>query len=50
VLRSLGNPALLNNLPAELSTFVGRATELKEILPLVDSLANASLRQTMRLR
>ena len=35
--RSLGNPALLNNLPAELSTFVGRATELKEILPLVDS-------------
>ena len=37
MLRSLGNPALLNNLPAELSTFVGRATELKEILPLVDS-------------
>jgi predicted ATPase/class 3 adenylate cyclase len=37
VLRSLGNPALLNNLPAELSTFVGRATELKEILPLVES-------------
>ena len=34
-LRSLGNPTLLNNLPAELSTFVGRATELKEILPLV---------------
>jgi predicted ATPase/class 3 adenylate cyclase len=36
-LRSLGNPALLNNLPAELSTFVGRATELKEILSLVGS-------------
>jgi predicted ATPase/class 3 adenylate cyclase len=36
-LRSLGHPALLNNLPAELSTFVGRTTELKEILPLVDS-------------
>jgi predicted ATPase/class 3 adenylate cyclase len=36
-LRSLGNPTLLNNLPAELSTFVGRAAELKDILPLVDS-------------
>jgi predicted ATPase/class 3 adenylate cyclase len=36
-LRSLGNPALLNNLPAELSAFVGRAAELKEILSLVDS-------------
>jgi predicted ATPase/class 3 adenylate cyclase len=36
-LRSLGNPALLNNLPAELSTFVGRAPELKKILSLVDS-------------
>src|SRR5579872_6916703 len=36
-LRSLGNPTLLNNLPAELSAFVGRAAELKEILPLVDS-------------
>jgi predicted ATPase/class 3 adenylate cyclase len=36
-LRSLGNPALLNNLPAELSAFVGRVAELKEILRLVDS-------------
>ena len=36
-LRSLGNPALLNNLPAELSTFVGRAAELKEVLSLVAS-------------
>ena len=36
-LRSLGNPTLLNNLPAELSAFVGRAAELKEILPLVES-------------
>jgi predicted ATPase/class 3 adenylate cyclase len=36
-LRSLGNPTLLNNLPAELSTFVGRAAELKEVLSLVSS-------------
>jgi len=36
-LRSLGNPALLNNLPAELSTFVGRAAELKEVRALVGS-------------
>jgi predicted ATPase len=36
-LRSLGNPTLMNNLPEELSTFVGRAAELKEILPLVKS-------------
>ena len=36
-LRSLGNPALLNNLPAELSTFVGRAAELKEVRALVES-------------
>ena len=37
VLRSLGHPALLNNLPAELSTFVGRAAELKEVSKLVES-------------
>jgi predicted ATPase/class 3 adenylate cyclase len=36
-LRSLGNPTLLNNLPAELSSFVGRAAELKEILALTGS-------------
>jgi predicted ATPase/class 3 adenylate cyclase len=36
-LRSLGNPTLLNNLPAELSTFVGRAAELKDVLSLVSS-------------
>jgi predicted ATPase/class 3 adenylate cyclase len=36
-LRSLGNPTLLNNLPAELSTFIGREDELKDIRSLVDS-------------
>jgi predicted ATPase/class 3 adenylate cyclase len=36
-LRSLGNPALLNNLPAQLSTFIGRARELSEIRALVES-------------
>ena len=36
-LRSLGNPALLNNLPAQLSTFVGRARELSEVRALVES-------------
>jgi predicted ATPase/class 3 adenylate cyclase len=36
-LPSLGNPALLNNLPAELSSFVGREDELKDIRSLVES-------------
>jgi predicted ATPase/class 3 adenylate cyclase len=36
-LRSLGNPKLLNNLPAELSSFVGRENELKDIRSLVES-------------
>ena len=36
-LHSLGNPALLNNLPAQLSTFVGRARELSEVRALVES-------------
>jgi predicted ATPase/class 3 adenylate cyclase len=36
-LRSLGNPTLLNNLPAELSNFVGREDELKNIRSLVES-------------
>jgi predicted ATPase/class 3 adenylate cyclase len=36
-LRSLGNPALLNNLPAQQSTFVGRARELSEVGALVES-------------
>jgi predicted ATPase/class 3 adenylate cyclase len=36
-LRSLGNPTLLNNLPAELSTFIGREDELKDIRTLVES-------------
>ena len=36
-LRSLGNLALPNNLPAQLSTFIGRARELSEVRALVDS-------------
>ena len=36
-LRSLGNPALRNNLPAQLSTFIGRARELSEVRALVES-------------
>jgi predicted ATPase/DNA-binding SARP family transcriptional activator/class 3 adenylate cyclase len=36
-LRSLGNPALPNNLPAQLSAFVGRARELSEVCALVES-------------
>jgi predicted ATPase/class 3 adenylate cyclase len=35
-LRSLGNPALLNNLPAELAAFIGRDRELAEVRALVD--------------
>ena len=36
-LRSLGNPALPNNLPAQLATFVGREKELSEVRALVES-------------
>ncbi len=36
-LRSLGNPALPNNLPAQLSTFVGRDREVAEVRALVES-------------
>jgi predicted ATPase/class 3 adenylate cyclase len=36
-LRSLGNPALPNNLPAELSVFIGRAREVAEARALVES-------------
>ena len=36
-LRSLGNPALPNNLPAQLSTFIGRDRELAEVRALVES-------------
>ncbi len=36
-LRSLGNPTLLNNLPAELSSFIGREDELKDVRSLVES-------------
>ncbi|HUB68826.1 MAG TPA: adenylate/guanylate cyclase domain-containing protein [Acidimicrobiales bacterium] len=36
-LRSLDNPALANNLPAQSSRFVGRERELNELCPLVES-------------
>ena len=36
-LRSLGNPALANNLPAQLASFVGREKELAEVRALVAS-------------
>jgi predicted ATPase/class 3 adenylate cyclase len=36
-LRSLGNPALPNNLPAQLSAFIGRAREMHEVRTLVES-------------
>ena len=36
-LRSLGNPALPNNLPAQLSTFIGREREVAEVRALVES-------------
>jgi predicted ATPase/class 3 adenylate cyclase/DNA-binding SARP family transcriptional activator len=35
-LRSLGNPALANNLPAQLATFIGRDRELAEVRSLVE--------------
>jgi predicted ATPase/class 3 adenylate cyclase len=36
-LRSLGNPALPNNLPAQLSRFIGRDREVAEVRALVES-------------
>jgi class 3 adenylate cyclase len=36
-LRSLGNPALANDLPAQLATFIGRERELAEVRALVGS-------------
>ncbi|HEY6310824.1 MAG TPA: adenylate/guanylate cyclase domain-containing protein [Streptosporangiaceae bacterium] len=36
-LRSLGNPALPNNLPAQLSTFIGREREVSEVRALVET-------------
>ena len=35
-LRSLGNPALPNNLPAQLATFIGRGHEIAEVRALVE--------------
>jgi predicted ATPase/class 3 adenylate cyclase len=36
-LRSLGNPVLANNLPAQLASFVGRERELSQVRALVES-------------
>jgi class 3 adenylate cyclase len=36
-LRSLGNPALPNNLPAQLASFIGRDRELSQVRALVES-------------
>jgi predicted ATPase/class 3 adenylate cyclase len=36
-LRSLGNPALPNNLPGQLSAFIGRRAEVAEVRALVES-------------
>jgi hypothetical protein len=36
-LRSLGNPALANNLPVQLATFIGRERELSEVRALAGS-------------
>jgi predicted ATPase/class 3 adenylate cyclase len=36
-LRSLGNPTLPNNLPAQLSAFIGRDREMSEVRALVES-------------
>ena len=36
-LRSLGNPALPNNLPTQLATFIGRERELTEVRALAES-------------
>jgi hypothetical protein len=36
-LRSLGNPALANNLPAQLASFIGRDRELSEVRALLGS-------------
>jgi predicted ATPase len=42
-LASLDNPDLPNNLPAHLSTFVGRGTELAEVRSLVEASRLATL-------
>jgi hypothetical protein len=36
-LRSLGNPALPNNLPVQLSSFIGRERQVAEVRALVES-------------
>jgi predicted ATPase len=42
-LRSLGNPALPNNLPAQLSVFIGREREVAEVRSLVESVRLVTL-------
>ena len=42
-LRSLGNPALLNNLPVQLSAFIGREREMAEVRALVESVRLVTL-------
>ena len=42
-LRSLGSPALPNNLPAQLSAFIGRGRELAEVRGLVESVRLVTL-------
>ena len=49
-LRSLGNPALPNNLPAQLSTFIGRDREVAEVRALVESCAPGHLDRGRRVR
>ena len=41
-LRSLGDPALPNNLPAQLSTFIGRDREVAEVRALCAGLPSIS--------
>ncbi len=48
LLRSLGNPALPNNLPAQLSAFIGRDQEVAEVRALLESARLPSKPQRLR--